>query len=168
MTLAHVRIALCWGVSLTALVVGGLSWLAHLSTGLPPPLWENVPVCGVTPNCVSSKSPATAAPRFYIDPIPFHGGAPEALRTLEALLSSMPGMVIVAAGPSSIQARLRSRVFGFIDDLYFKAEPAPRHGQPGAAEGVIHCYSASRVGYWDFGANRRRIARLAAQFAAVQ
>ena len=169
MTMAHARIALFWGASLLAMVVGGLYWLAHLSTGLTPPFWETVPVCGVTPNCVSSKSPDTAAARFRIDPIPFHGGAPEAMRALEALLRATPGMEIVTVGPSSIQARLHSRFFGFMDDLFFRAEPASASGQAAqTGEGVIHCYSASRVGHWDVGANRRRLERIAAQFAAVQ
>ncbi|GAB7079202.1 DUF1499 domain-containing protein [Megalodesulfovibrio paquesii] len=167
MTLAHARMALLWGGSLVALVVGGLYWLAHLSTGLPPPLWESAPICGVTPNCVSSKTSAAAAERFRIDPIPFHGGAPEALRTLEAILRATPRLEIVLIGPDWIQAKVRSSVFGFVDDLYFKAETSPRLGHaPG--EGVLHCYSASRVGYWDFGCNRRRVERIATRFAAVQ
>ncbi len=49
----------------------------------------------------------------------------------------------------------RSRVFRFVDDVEFLFGPAGRQ---------IHVRSASRVGYSDFGANRRRIEEIRALF----
>jgi uncharacterized protein (DUF1499 family) len=42
-------------------------------------------------------------------------------------------------------------MLGFIDDLQLQLRPD---------EGLIAVRSASRVGYWDLGVNRRRVERL--------
>lgn len=50
-----------------------------------------------------------------------------------------------------LRAEAVSRVFRFVDDVEFEILPE---------EGSIQVRSASRVGYWDFGVNRRRIERV--------
>jgi uncharacterized protein (DUF1499 family) len=44
----------------------------------------------------------------------------------------------------------RSAGFGFVDDIDLAAEPL------GATQAALAIYSRSRLGFWDFGVNRRR------------
>lgn len=50
-----------------------------------------------------------------------------------------------------IEAEHASALFGFVDDISFRAVPL------GTDRSTFIAYSRSRVGYWDLGANRRRL-----------
>lgn len=154
------RGTILWVVSILLVGIGVLYWLAALSDGLPPPTWKTLPVCGVTPNCVTSHPNAEGTPSFYIAPFSYAGNYTTAMARLRLVLEALPAMRIQRETPRTIQAKVRSPLFGFVDDVFFKAEPAPR-----GDGGMIHCYSASRVGHWDFGANRRRLERIREAFA---
>jgi uncharacterized protein (DUF1499 family) len=104
--------------------------------------------CPDRPNCVSSQSRAA---RRALPPIAYTGPASAALARLRALVEQQPRAVIVAAGEHYLHAEFRSRWFRFVDDVEFLID---------ARRKVIHFRSASRLGYWDLGANRRRIERL--------
>jgi uncharacterized protein (DUF1499 family) len=52
-----------------------------------------------------------------------------------------------------------STVFRFVDDMEFRMDGATQ---------TIHVRSASRIGYWDLGANRRRVETLRKRFAQEQ
>ena len=54
-----------------------------------------------------------------------------------------------------IQAEFGSLVFQFVDDVEFYFPPEKT---------IIHVKSASRKGYYDFAADRRRVERLRAAF----
>jgi len=113
--------------------------------------------CPDSPNCVSSL----AAPEDHVHaiaPLPFAGDAADALRVAHELLESWPRTRIVEAGDGYLHATCRSRIFGWVDDLELLA-------YPGA--GVLHVRSASRVGYSDLGANRRRVERLRTELGAA-
>jgi uncharacterized protein (DUF1499 family) len=56
-----------------------------------------------------------------------------------------------------LAATYHSRLFRFVDDLELRLDPGA---------GLIHVRSASRVGHADFGANQRRVKRLARAFSA--
>ncbi len=53
-------------------------------------------------------------------------------------------------------AEFRSALFGFADDVEFHFDPP----------GVIQVRSASRIGYSDFGVNRKRVEAIRTRFAA--
>ena len=59
----------------------------------------------------------------------------------------------------TLTAEYRSLIFRFIDDVDFLLDEK---------EGVIHFRSASRVGYSDLGANRKRMERIRKAFQAEQ
>ncbi|HEV3339123.1 MAG TPA: DUF1499 domain-containing protein [Pirellulales bacterium] len=101
--------------------------------------------CPNRPSCVSSQT-SRAARR--VEPIPFAGSAEEALDVLRRVLGGLSNTRIVTDGEGYVHAECTSRVFRFVDDLEFLIDRDRR---------VIHCRSASRVGYYDFGVNRRRI-----------
>ena len=95
--------------------------------------------CPESPNCVSS---------FANDET--HGIAPLAadLRQVESVLVGMDAANIVRAADNYLYAEFTSRLMGYVDDVEFLYDPA---------RGVTHVRSASRLGYSDLGANRKRI-----------
>ena len=107
--------------------------------------------CPGSPNCVSSQ----AQGRAHVEPLAF-ADAPQAARErLESILAGMPRVTIVESSPQYLRAEAASRVFGFVDDLEFHIDAARR---------LVYVRSAARLGYSDFGVNRRRIEALRARF----
>lgn len=116
-----------------------------------------------TRNSVSSQ--AALVPdhpqRTYaaIDPLPFkEGGAAASMKTLQAVLGTMPGVTIVEQRPDYLYAQAQTRWLKFVDDVEFWANPA---------SGVIELRSASRLGREDFGVNRQRIEAVRAAYLAA-
>ena len=62
----------------------------------------------------------------------------------------MPRTEVIEATDEYLHAVCRT-LLGFRDDLEFRFSPV---------EGVVHVQSASRVGLFDFGVNRRRVERV--------
>ena len=62
---------------------------------------------------------------------------------------------MIRSTPNYLHAEFQSVLFKFVDDVEFVYEDA---------SGMIHIRSASRVGYWDFGVNRRRVERIREEF----
>jgi uncharacterized protein (DUF1499 family) len=113
-----------------------------------------LPSCPDSPNCVSSRA---VRPSQQVAPFAFTGPAEAAQGRLLRIIEQDRGATVVDARQGWIAVEFRSRVFGFIDDLRFELDPAT---------GVFHVQSASRLGYWDLGVNRRRVEALRAKFNA--
>ncbi|MEZ6138475.1 MAG: DUF1499 domain-containing protein [Pirellulaceae bacterium] len=111
--------------------------------------------CPNSPNCVSTSS---AHPSSRIEPIPFEGTVTEARQKLELIIRNMPGSRIVHTDERYIHAEYRSRVLGFIDDLEVLIDEGQQQ---------IFLRSASRIGYSDFGANRKRTEELRRLYAEL-
>ena len=101
--------------------------------------------CGDTPNCISSKSTAS---NQWMEPIPLTIEPARALELLKTVICTMPRAQIVTADDQYLHAEFESALFRFVDDLEFVIK---------ADENLIHFRSQSRVGYSDFGVNRRRM-----------
>jgi uncharacterized protein (DUF1499 family) len=69
----------------------------------------------------------------------------------------MPRTVVVTKTDQYLHAEVTSRIYRFVDDVEFYVDKQA---------GVIHCRSASRVGYSDFGVNRARIEQIRAAVEA--
>lgn len=82
-----------------------------------------------------------------IFPVP----AQELRRRVTALLSQTPRTVILFADDRRIVVEQRSRLFGFPDRIDVEVIPG------GAHSAMLAIYSWSRYGYYDLGANRRRV-----------
>lgn len=109
--------------------------------------------CANRPNCVSShpRTPDTQK----TEPLRYQGEQRQAFRQLLFLLQNREDAIVVEMEHAHyIRADFRTRIIGFIDDVEFFFQ------QPG----VIAVRSASRVGYSDFGVNRRRIEEIRQQF----
>lgn len=108
--------------------------------------------CPTSPNCVSSLAQDESR---YVSPFSFSMAiAPdEAWEALKCALGTEPRTRIVEEDREHwyLRAEATSRLFRFVDDVEFQVVPEER---------LIHVRSASRVGYWDLGVNRRRIERL--------
>ena len=70
------------------------------------------------------------------------------MQRIKKLVAEMPRTKIVIVEGNYLHAEFRSSVFRFVDDVEFLIDPKER---------AIHFRSASRVGYSDFGVNRRRM-----------
>ncbi len=110
-------------------------------------------LCPDSPNCVSSQSDPSDR-RHYIEPLRYRGTRAAAKERLVGILSGQKRVRIVANRDDYLHAEFKSAVMGFVDDVefYFPDEP------------VIQVRSAARLGYSDFGVNRKRIERIRAAF----
>jgi len=111
--------------------------------------------CPKTPNCVNSQAQTE---KHYIQPIHFTGTQQEAQARLLQILKSGKRTKIVTVQENYIRAEFTSAVFRFVDDVefYFPAKQADAT--------IINMRSASRVGYSDLGANRKRIEQIRSKF----
>jgi uncharacterized protein (DUF1499 family) len=99
--------------------------------------------CPSSPNCVSSRATDS---EHGIDAIADADGSRWA--TLVDTVSAMAGARLVANQSNYMWFEFSTSVLGFVDDVEFLNEPV---------NGEISLRSASRVGYSDMGANRKRI-----------
>ena len=105
--------------------------------------------CPGSPNCISTQD--TDASR-RMDPLPFIGTAKESRERILGIVRGMERAEIVEATDTYIHVSFTSRIFRFVDDVEFRLDETAR---------VVHFRSASRVGYYDFGVNRRRMRKIA-------
>ena len=110
-----------------------------------------LPPCPASPNCVSSDSTDEHA----IAAFQFVGPAENAWRAAKEALLSLPRTKIVAESDHTLRAECTSAIFRFVDDVEFELRPKQE---------IIAVRSASRVGYSDLGANRRRIESIRAVY----
>jgi uncharacterized protein (DUF1499 family) len=111
--------------------------------------------CPKTPNCVNSQA---ADEKHYIQPIHFTGTQQEAQGRLLRILESQKRTKILTAQMNYIRVEFTSALFRFVDDVEFYIPETQ------ADETIIHIRSASRVGYSDLGANRKRIEQIRNKF----
>lgn len=115
--------------------------------------------CPDSPNCVSSLS---SDPRQAVEPIAFGGSASEAQRKLLKVIGAMPRTEVVRDEGAYLHVEFTSALFRFVDDVEFLIDEQAKR---------IDVRSASRVGHWDMGANRKRIEeirRLMAQEVSLE
>ena len=131
----------------SALIIGTLMIAIHAeaqTAGRP----NKFSPCPDSPNCVSSQS--TNKMRF-IEPLHYSGDIADARQILIDLLENTKRVQLVKVETDYIHAEFRTAIFRFVDDVEFLFPPG---------KNIIHVKSASRSGYYDFGANRRRVERI--------
>lgn len=114
--------------------------------------------CPDSPNCLSSQAEDVD---HRVEPLAIRVDADRAWELAVRAVSEAERASIVEHRPGDgyLHATFRSAVFRFVDDLELLLD---RHAK------VIHLRSASRLGYYDFGANGRRIGALRERFRALQ
>lgn len=111
--------------------------------------------CPAAPNCVCSD---VTDKNHRIEPLVLAVSADQAWLAVHRALNSLRHVHIATESADYLHAECESAVFGFVDDLELHLR---------SVEGVIAVRSASRLGYFDLGANRRRVERLRAMLAGL-
>jgi len=136
------RLATC----VIMLCMTGLATADRTTTPLAP--------CPESPNCVSSQA-AESDHEHYIEPFRFSGDPAEAWQRLKAAVLAEKRVTVMVEQSNYLRAEMRSLLFRFVDDIEFFLA---------SDKNLIHVRSASRVGYSDFGVNRKRVERIRAAF----
>ncbi|TGB05363.1 DUF1499 domain-containing protein [Halobacillus salinus] len=108
--------------------------------------------CPSSPNCVSTQ---TSDQDKQMEPLPFDGGLMETKQKVKEILSDMERTTIEDDSEHYMHAVVKSKIMRFKDDVEFYFDEDQQ---------VVHFRSASRVGYSDFGVNRKRMEDIAAKY----
>ncbi len=146
-------------------------WLLGIGAAVLPALWavnQRVPMpstlgltggrlnaCPDSPNCVCSEG-GDASHAIAPFPFPFTDEAGVALSRVRQALDGMPGARRVREETGYLHYEFRTPVCRFVDDLEVAVDEGAR---------LVHVRSASRVGYSDMGANRKRVEELRRRLA---
>ena len=112
--------------------------------------------CSSAPHCVSSQAPQDGSK--HVQPLRFSGATVDAAR--QALLKTLyeaGNANVERAENRFVHATFRTTT-GFVDDVTFLVQPDAQ---------IIDVKSSSRIGYYDFNVNRKRVERLRARFDAL-
>ncbi|MBU1077799.1 MAG: DUF1499 domain-containing protein [Spirochaetes bacterium] len=104
--------------------------------------------CPGTPNCVSTFEKDR---RSGIEPLNYTGTRQKAKKKLLKAIYSFKHSQIITEKEGYIQAEFKTLLWGFVDDVEFYLPDN---------EKVIHFRSASRIGKFDFGVNRKRMEKI--------
>ena len=108
--------------------------------------------CPDSPNCVSTQSEDK---RHAMKPLPYLRTRKASREKILSILKDMKRTEIVKLTESYIHVECRTALFRFVDDVAFFLDETTR---------IVHFRSASRVGYYDFGLNRRRMKRISEKY----
>lgn len=104
--------------------------------------------CPSSPNCVSTQSKNWI---HYMEPIRFNTTSVEIMGRLKDVISGFRNGKIVGEKDDYLHVEFRSRLFGFVDDAEFYADDR---------EKLLHFKSVARLGFYDLGQNRKRMAKI--------
>lgn len=110
--------------------------------------------CPATPNCVCSEGETG---EHAIAPLVFEDAPDAAWKRLVHVLESTPRAHVITQESNYMHVEFVTPLMRYVDDVEFRLE-----GQQ------IQIRSASRVGRSDLGANRARVEKLRAEFAASE
>jgi uncharacterized protein (DUF1499 family) len=129
-----------------------------------------LPSCPGKPNCVCSDDPQGShhVPAFRLrrsdasasarGDAGTGGDAGAIAAAVAASVGGLPGARVTSVGSARVAVEFRSRAFGFVDDLLLEVRPE---------RGEIAVRSAARLGWWDFGVNRRRVETIRTRLRAI-
>jgi uncharacterized protein (DUF1499 family) len=103
--------------------------------------------CPPSPNCVCSE----ADDAHHIEALILRVDPAVVWQILSKMIAALPRTRIVTLTGDYLHAECRSALFRFVDDLELELR---------AQDNRIAVRSASRLGYWDLGVNRKRVERL--------
>lgn len=110
--------------------------------------------CPKSPNCASTEA---TNPRHAVPPIRLKSGLGDVWSQIRNVVLALPRIVVVSERENYIHAECRSSICEFVDEIEVELQPH---------EELIAAKSASRLGYYDFGVNRKRLEQLRQQLAA--
>lgn len=104
--------------------------------------------CSKAHNCASTEA---TNPRHTVAPLRLKPGVEEAWPQIRSVVLALPRTTVVSERENYLHAECRSSICKFVDDLELELQPK---------EELIAARSASRLGYYDFGVNRKRLEQL--------
>ena len=111
--------------------------------------------CPDSPNCVSSFVEDEV---HGMEPISFEGSSSECFELVKRVLAEMPRMRVVEEDENYLHATATTLLMRYVDDVEFTFD---------AQKKLLHFRSASRIGYSDLGANRKRMELFRQKFLAL-
>lgn len=111
--------------------------------------------CSGAPHCVSSVS---SDEDRAVAPMHYSGSMDAAQRAMAKIIGNFGNGAVVENTPGYMRAEFTSAMFHYVDDVEFLFQD----------DRSIQVRSASRIGYYDFGANRKRVEEIRKAFDAVQ
>jgi uncharacterized protein (DUF1499 family) len=108
--------------------------------------------CPDSPNCASTQNGRKG---HAMKPLPYLQTREASREKIPSILKGMKRTEIVKLTESYIHAECRTALWRFVDDVEFFLDETAR---------VVHFRSASRVGYYDFGLNRRRMKKISEKY----
>lgn len=110
--------------------------------------------CPDSPNCVNTQA-SESDKEHFIRPILYSGTKEVAMERMLEIIQSTPRTEILKSEDNYLHVTFTSALFRFTDDVefYFPSDKQE-----------IHFRSASRVGYSDLGANRKRMEDIREKF----
>ena len=104
--------------------------------------------CPDSPNCISTRSIDV---KHAIKALDYSKTKAAAKEKLLVVISSFDRAEVIVNEGDYLHVEFASALFGFVDDVEFLFDDENK---------VIHFRSASRIGSWDIGANRRRMEKI--------
>lgn len=105
--------------------------------------------CPNKPNCVSSQEDSSK--NSYVAPFKLSIPTNQAIQRIKKEILTIERTQLVNETFNGLHITFKSRIFGFIDDVDLLL-----------INDTVHVRSASRVGYSDLGANRKRVEKIRA------
>ncbi|QUX96800.1 DUF1499 domain-containing protein [Marinomonas sp. CT5] len=142
-----------WIVALIVVLLAGFFIYVFLNNKLPEGLGVadgTLKSCPTSPNCVSTQALEDDVEHFA-EPIVYKGKRKNTQLKIESFMLNKGNARIVSSYLGYVHFEVKSKLFGFIDDVEFYLPEA---------DSVVHVRSASRVGYSDFGVNRKRVRQI--------
>ena len=127
-----------------AILTSGMGWASAAGENMA----NRLKSCPASPNCVCSDDTGSS---HSIAPLQVAGEMAPAWAALVNYLEHAPGFTTIENTGGYLRAEARTRILRFVDDVEFMAR---------SEDAIIAMRSASRLGYSDFGANRRRLEAL--------
>ncbi|MCU7940966.1 MAG: DUF1499 domain-containing protein [gamma proteobacterium symbiont of Bathyaustriella thionipta] len=104
--------------------------------------------CPDKPNCINSEYPEQG--NHYLPPLNIPKAKSTEIMTLAKITLLEMGAKIIKSENNYLLASFTSNLFRFVDDFELRLDKTTYK---------LHIRSASRVGYSDFGVNKRRVER---------
>jgi len=110
--------------------------------------------CPESPNCVSTQCNDR---QHGIKALSFHRSRAETMAAILTVVGKMKRTTVITQREDYLHVEYRTKM-GFVDDVEFYLDESTQ---------TVHFRSASRIGYSDLGANRKRMEEFTALYRAL-
>lgn len=118
---------------------------------------QPLPPCSNKPNCVNSESGGDRSVEHVVEPFSINGDIALTWQAAKQAVANSERTTVIFEQDDYLHAEVLSPWRVYTDDLALRLDIANK---------VIHLRSSSRVGYSDFGVNRKRVAALKTAIAS--